>query len=162
MDSNRDQQTATDTSGHCQVLFDESDSVCWCLLVSVGICWRLVLSGDVWGVPLGVSEGIWVVFRQIWGAWMCLGVIWVSSPFWTEQIALFWHSHEVQELFTWLYWDIKISKCPDISFPKITGLCHLFDLLGPSEANYKTQSLGSPCIFNNMYIVYAVQFSSHK
>ena len=33
--------------------------------------------------------------------------------------------------------------------PKITGLCHLFDLLGHSEANYKTQSLGSPCMFAN-------------
>ena len=60
--------------------------------MSVGICWRLVLSGDVWGVPLGVSEGIWVVFRRIWGAWMCLEVIWLSSPFWIEQTALFWHS----------------------------------------------------------------------
>ena len=120
-----------------------SAGVCWCLLVSVGVLCCLEMSR---GVPLGVSGGIWVVFKQIWGARMCLGVIWVSSPFWIEQIALFWHSHEVQEWVTWLYWDIKISKCPDISFPKITGLCHLFDLLDPSEANYKTQSLGSLCI----------------
>ena len=42
---------------------------------------------------------------------------------------------------TWIFWDIKISKPPYVSLPKIIGFCHFSWFLGLSERNYKSQSL---------------------
>ena len=82
--ANRQQQTPIDTARHTQTA---PVSVLGCLAVSVRVCWQFVLPGDVWGVfgvclwgVWGVSGGIWVVFMEIIGAWMCLGGNWVLSP----------------------------------------------------------------------------------
>ena len=50
--------------------------------------------------------------------------------------------HSKARLFsTWIFWDIKISKPPYVSLPKIIGFCHFSWFLGLSEKNYKLQSL---------------------
>ena len=74
-----------------------------------------------------------------------MGEIWVLSPCRMEAKDYSGTALNDEIFFTYSLWNIKISKCPDISFLKITGLCQLNAFLCPSEQNHKTQSLGSPC-----------------
>ena len=81
-DANRHRQTPKDNARCCLSM---SGSVPWHLLSSVGMSCSLETSGVVWGVSGGCLGDIWVVFMEIGGAWMCLGGIWVLSPFSMEQ-----------------------------------------------------------------------------
>ena len=126
---------------HCQVLFEGSGSVLVsvgvfrCLLTSVGICRRLVLSGDVWG-------GVCVVYEGMWGIW---GVrfVWLLSVHCS--VLSEWHSPE-RQLFSPDFTETSKYKNV-ISYAKFTELCWFFICFRPSGANYKTQSLGSPCTY---------------
>ena len=44
------------------------------------------------------------------------------------------------------YWDIKLSKCPYISFNKMVGFCHLFDFNARQTKIIKHSCTWSPCI----------------
>ena len=57
-----------------------------------------------------------------------------------EWIMLFLDSPQKKTYFHLTLTRHQISKCSDMSLPKITGFCHLFDLLGPYEANYEIVS----------------------
>ena len=69
------QQTAADITSHCQTL---SDTPQLCLgvfkgvcVMSVGVCWCLLMSVGVWivlGCVEGCLGGIWVIFWHVWGA----------------------------------------------------------------------------------------------
>ena len=103
-DANRPQETQTDSPKNPNLL---PGAVWICLLVSVGFCWRLLLSIGVlcsldmsWGV-LGVSGGCLGVvcgyLSDIYGNWRRTNVFWGylgsrSLQFWA--ITLFWHSPE--------------------------------------------------------------------
>ena len=41
----------------------------------------------------------------------------------------------------WFFWDIKIPRSPDISFPRIIVLCHFLYFLGSPERNHLWQLL---------------------
>ena len=43
-------------------------------------------------------------------------------------------------LFTWHFWDIKISKPPYVPFPKMVGFCHFLWIGHLSRINYNWQS----------------------
>ena len=137
-DHNRCQQTPPD-------ILKQHLSMSWgvwrCLLTSVGMYSSLERPwgclGDVWGV----TGGIWVAFIKIGGTGMSLGGIWVLSPCSMEPNHYFGISPKCMTFFTWPYWDIKISKWPDISFLKIIGLSHFWSFLGLSEIYYLSQLL---------------------
>ena len=115
-----------------------SAGVCWCLLASVGVLCCLEMSGGyLWGC-LRVSE--WYL-----GKFEVLGCVWGLSecPVLSEKSKLHYFGRAMK--YKMCSPDYTETKCPDISFPKITGICNILDFLGPLEANYKTQSLGSPC-----------------
>ena len=95
--------------------------------------------GCLWGYLSGIQGNLQgKVFRCVWGLSGCSGLS-ECSPH--TIFAQPWKTL----FFTCNVWDIKISKCPNISFLKITGVCQLFVFWSPPEANYKTQSLGSAC-----------------
>ena len=75
--ANRRQQIPRDSARHTQTA---PVTVLGCLLVSFGVCWRLLAycvhcrcHGVVWGMSGGCLRDIWVVFIEIGGARMCLG-----------------------------------------------------------------------------------------
>ena len=43
-------------------------------------------------------------------------------------------------LFTWHFWDIKLSKPPNVPFPKIVGFCNFLRIWHLSQRNYNWQS----------------------
>ena len=89
--------------------------------------------GDVWWV----SRGVWVIFVEIGGTRMCLGVSGFSVPaVWSRNTILSqpWNERIV------CTWDIKIPKPPNIRFPKIIGFVQFLIFLVPSEKYYKLQS----------------------
>ena len=137
-DTNRQPQTPEDTDKCCLSTYG---GVCWRLLLSVGISCSLEMSrgclGDVWWV----SGGIWMIFMEIEGARICLGVSGFSvSAVWSRNTILSqpWNERIV---YTWDILDIKIPKPPDIRFPKIIGFVQFLIFLVPSEKYYKSQSL---------------------
>ena len=81
------QQTPTDANRHCQTP-KITDSAVWvCLVVSVGVCCRLLACcvpwsclGGVWGMSGWCLGVFWVVLMEIGGARMRFGCIWVLSP----------------------------------------------------------------------------------
>ena len=52
----------------------------------------------------------------------------------------FWHKLERQDYFAQLFWDIKISKPPNVTFLKMVELCHFLSFSDLSERNYNSQS----------------------
>ena len=76
-DANRHRQRPQETDRCC---LRKSGSVSWHLLLSVGIPCSQGISGGCLGGVWGVSGGIWVVFVEIGGAWICLGGIRVLNP----------------------------------------------------------------------------------
>ena len=52
----------------------------------------------------------------------------------------FWQNRNRQDFFTWLFWDIKISKPPYVPFPKMVGFCHFLWIGHMSRTNYNWQS----------------------
>ena len=42
--------------------------------------------------------------------------------------------------FTWHFWDIKLSKPPNVPFPKIVGFCNFLRIWHLSQRNYNWQS----------------------
>ena len=74
------QKTTTDAKKHCQT-FSKSTcqflgvfgSVCWCLLVSVGMSCSTEMPWGYQGNVLSVSGGSWVEFMEIGGPQMCFG-----------------------------------------------------------------------------------------
>ena len=43
-------------------------------------------------------------------------------------------------VYSWHFWDIKISKPPNIPFPKMVGFCQFLWFWHPSQRNYNSQS----------------------
>ena len=139
-------QTPPHTSRHPKMLFKDvwqclltSFGVCWCLLESVGIFWPPDLFSDVFGVWRGCLRA------SEWCLWMSVGFvyvggyIWVFSPCKVEQSLYVGIALTCKIVSTWHFWDIKISKCLCIGFPKNIGLCNFGDFLGLSERNYNLQ-----------------------
>ena len=121
-DVNRRQHAPTDTSEHTQTA---PVSVWGCLLASVVICCRLLISWVPWrclGGIWGLSGGIWGVFMETGGTQTCLKGIWDSSPYNMEPLHYFGTALKRTTFFAWPYWGIKISKCLYIRFTKIIGL----------------------------------------
>ena len=118
-----------------------SKSVWRCLAVFVGISGvRCCFGGDWRGllVYLGGNE----IRSELLGGFG--GFFWQLSPCDIIQARAnppFWPNSERQDFFTWIFLDIKISKPPYVSLPKIIGFCHFSWFLGLSERNYKSQSL---------------------
>ena len=79
-DNNRRHQTQTDSPRHPKTL----TSAVWVhLVVSVVVCWHLLLPGDVLGVSGGCLVGIWGYLNGIHGNRRrsdVFGFIWVLSP----------------------------------------------------------------------------------
>ena len=104
--SQQKQAAPTDTPWHPQTLpgvvwgWLKPESVCWRQLVSVGMCWLLLLSGYVLimsGGAVGVYGCIWVMFMDIWGVCMCPEGHISAYPLNGEKFILFWHSPERQD-----------------------------------------------------------------
>ena len=107
--SQQKQAAPTDTPWHPQTLpgvvwgWLKPESVCWRHLVSVGMCWLLLLSGYVllcrrwgWGGGYGC---IWVMFMGIWGVCRCLEGYIGAHPLNGGELILFWHSPEKPNCF---------------------------------------------------------------
>ena len=58
-----------------------------------------------------------------------------------EPILYFGKTVKRKTFFTWLFWDIKISKPPYLPLPKMIEFCHFSYFSCPSERNYNLQSL---------------------
>ena len=106
--------------------------------VSVGavcFCWLQL----VHELCLGDVLGYWVLFG--WCLWMftvfgCVwGVILVLTPCRVQNLHRFDIALKVAIFFTWPHWDIKISKCPHISWTKMVGFCLFLVFLCLSERN---------------------------
>ena len=134
----RHQHTPTDITRHSQTLQDITREV-------AGSVWGcLVLS---WGVLccLGVDRKM---LRAVWDAFMGVSLsqvlVWVWDVIlrdraWVEQLYHDCTTPNNKICFTWLYWDIKISKCLYISLKKMVEFCNLLIFWCPSERNYKIQ-----------------------
>ena len=124
----------------CQCLW-VSGAVRWRLLLSVGISCSLEMSGGCLGDVWWVFGGVRVIFMEIGGTRMCLGLSGFSVPaVWSRNTILSqpWNERIV---CTWDILDIKIPKPPNIRFPKIIGFVQFLIFLVPSEKYYKSQSL---------------------
>ena len=89
---------------------DSLGNVCWCSLFLLTSISAWIVSG--W--CFGVLDCIWMVSLDVYGVRMCLRLVNLHRC----DIAL-----KGNIFFTWPYWDIKISKCPDISLTKMVGFC---------------------------------------
>ena len=58
---------------------------------------------------------------------------------WVEQLYHICTTPNSKICFTWLYWDIKISKCLYINLKKMVEFCNLSIFWCLSERNYKIQ-----------------------
>ena len=58
-----------------------------------------------------------------------------------ETILHFGKTVKGKTFFTWLFWDLKISKPPYLPLPKIIEFCHFSYFSCLSERNYNLQSL---------------------
>ena len=125
--SQQKQAAPTDTPWHPHTLpgvvwgWLKPESVCWRHLVSVGMCWLLLLSGYVllcrrwgWGGGYGC---IWVMFMGIWGVCRC------AHPLNGGELIL-----KSQIVFTRPNWDIKMSTYNHISWTKMVGFCNFLVL----------------------------------
>ena len=122
-------------------------SVCWCPLAYVSI-WFIF--GNVRG-HIGVSSG---VFRDVLDPQACAGVYlraqgcsgmylraeFMQDPVWLEPTHHFSTTRKAKFVFTWLLWDIKISKPPYVTSLKMVELCHFLSFSDLSERNYNSQS----------------------
>ena len=122
-------------------------SVCWCPLAYVSI-WFIF--GNVRG-HIGVSSG---VFRDVLDPQACAGVYlraqgcsgmylraeFMQDSVWLEPTHQFGTSWKAKFVFTWLLWDIKISKPPYVTSLKMVELCHFWSFSDLSERNYNSQS----------------------
>ena len=130
--TNRHSLTSQDPPRCCLKL---AESVCWRQLMSVGMCWLLLLSGYVlscrrWGMGgvgvMAVYEWcLWVseVFAGVWR------VISVLIPWMVENSYCFGIVLKSRIVFTRPNWDIKMSTYNYISWTKIVGFCHFFSSL---------------------------------
>ena len=112
--------------------------VCWCLLVSVGVCCCPELSRDNWRRWLwayGWSVCMFMGFGCVLG---CFGVF---RPCMVQQMLYIGSASKGKTPLTWNLWNIKIPKPPYISSLKIIGLLQFWGVLCPSEENYNLQSL---------------------
>ena len=98
--TNRHSLTSQDPPRCCLKM---AESVCWRQLMSVGMCWLLLLSGYVllcrrwgWGGGYGC---IWVMFMGIWGVCRCLEGYIGAHPLNGGEFILFWHSPEKPNCF---------------------------------------------------------------
>ena len=98
--TNRHSLTSQDPPRCCLKM---AESVCWRQLMSVGMCWLLLLSGYVllcrrwgWGGGYGC---IWVMFMGIWGVCRCLKGYISAHPLNGGEFILFWHSPEKPNCF---------------------------------------------------------------
>ena len=97
--TNRHSLTSSDPPRCCLRM---AESVCWRQLMSVGMCWLLLLSGYVLimsGGAVGVYGCIWVMFMDIWGVCMCLEGYLGAHPLNGGKFILFWHSPEKPNCF---------------------------------------------------------------
>ena len=131
------------------------------LLTSVGVCLCLFcfwLSG-------GVFQLIWVIFWDARAAWGCSRVF-LETLFMKDSVRLEL-THQLgptlkgKILFTWRFWDIKISKPDYLPLPKMIEFCHFFYFSCLSEKNYNLQSFWITlyCVFVSYFfenIVYCV------
>ena len=90
---------------------------------------------------LSPSEGIWVLFMDLFKVWMRIRLYRSGQALYGVANALYWKSSERQNSHTWQFWNIKIPKPPYISSLKIIGFLHFLNFLGLSEKNYNPQSL---------------------
>ena len=93
--------------------------------------------GDVWWV----SRGVWVIFMEMGGTRMCLGVSGFSVPAVGSRNTILSKPWNERIVCTIDILDIKIPKPPNIRFPKIIGFVQFWIFLVPPEKYYKLQSL---------------------
>ena len=95
--------------------------VCWCCLVSVGVCccpevcrdtWRRCLRAFEWSVSMFVG------FECVYG---CIGVL---RPWMVQQMLFIRKAPNGKITHTWKFWNIKIAKPSHISSLKIMELSH--------------------------------------
>ena len=87
-----------------------------------------------------------MVFMEIKGAWMCLGVSGFSVPaVWSRNTILSQLRNE-RIVCTWDILDIKIPKPPNIRFPKIIGFVQFWFFWFPQRTITSYSLFGSPCI----------------
>ena len=127
-----------------------------CILRSVWklswIVWRhLAVSVECMFVSLGfwVSGGvfqlIWVIFWDARAAWGCSRVF-LETLFMKDSVRLEL-THQLgptlkgKILFTWRFWDIKISKPDYLPLPKMIAFCHFSCFSCLSEKYYNLQCL---------------------
>ena len=121
--SQQKQAAPTDTPWHPQTLpgvvwgWLKPESVCWRQLVSVGMCWLLLLSGYVlscrrWGWGMG-EVGVMAVYEWcLWvsevfaGVWRVISVL---IPWMVENSYCFGIVLKSQIVFTRSNWEIKMS-----------------------------------------------------
>ena len=133
---NTHQLTSTDTFSHLQTTWEGLGMSGTHLGVSVG---EFVSVNFNWCMNCVWVLGYWIVFG--WCLWMftvfgCVwGVILVLISCRVENLHCFDKDLKVNIFFTWPYWDIKISKCPDISLTKMVGFCLFLVVLFLSERN---------------------------
>ena len=118
-DTNRQQQTSPDTGRHCQTppnrVVECLRVSVWCLLVSVGVCWCLFVSGKwrgVWRGVCGVSGWYFGMSEVLKYAQGCVSKL---NPSGNE---LKWSNHNVKA-WLWNAWffspdHIEISKYQNV------------------------------------------------
>ena len=144
------QHTPTDTNRHHQTFSNtprhHSGGGWQCLGVPGAVLGCLVLSGGVLcclGVDRKMLRAVWDAFMGVSGTWVSLGCYPRAQPLqdraWIKQLYHVSTTPNNKICFTWLYWDIKISKCLYIRLKKMVEFCNLLIFWCPSERNYKIQ-----------------------
>ena len=64
----------------------------------------------------------------------------MRDPVWLEPPHHYSKTRKARFVFTWLLWDIIISKPPYVTFLKMVELCHFLSFSDLSERNYNSQS----------------------
>ena len=71
-----------------------------------------------------------------------------------SQLTILAQPWKARLVFTWLFWDIKISKPPYLPFPKMAEFCHFSYFSCLSEKNYNLQSLWITLYMDCKYMQY--------
>ena len=127
-DNKRSQHMPTDISWRQQTLsaiFKQHLGGSWDVRECLFVCVHFKLCMNS---ALGMFWGYWIVF--VWCLWTFImfgcvwGIILVLIPCRMVNLHRFDIVLKGNIFFNWPFWNIKISKCPDISSTKMVGFCH--------------------------------------
>ena len=107
-------------------------SVCvWCSFVNeLGMCGNILGYIDMFQYVLGAQ----------WCSGVCLRAHSMRDPVWLETNQPIRHNIKRQDFLSWRFQDIKISKPPYVSFPKMVRFCYFLWFLHLLQRNYNWQS----------------------